>query len=80
MNYRDRGPRSTVVLRCAGSRNGTCSNSHPYPYKPLEAAILDWVEELKFSDNRGPYGTVALEADMASRILKRDGLLRAAVT
>ncbi|MCJ2006253.1 recombinase family protein [Methylobacterium sp. J-092] len=42
MNYRDRGPRSTPVLRCSGNRNGTCANAAYPRYAPLERAILSW--------------------------------------
>lgn len=42
MNYRDRGPRSTVVLICSGSRNGTCENDSRISYPDMEDAVLDW--------------------------------------
>jgi hypothetical protein len=50
MIYRDRGPRSTVVLRCSSSaQGGTCTNNVTVPYAPLETAILDFVSEADFS-------------------------------
>lgn len=77
MNYRDRGPRSTVILRCSGNRNGTCENDHRYPYKPLEAAVLEWVQELDVSDTSSEEAN-ELEAEISSRIIKRDRLLEEA--
>lgn len=50
MIYRDRGPRSTVVLCCSSSaQGGTCGNAVTVPYARLEAAILDFVSEVDFS-------------------------------
>jgi DNA invertase Pin-like site-specific DNA recombinase len=54
MNYRDRGPRSTIVFRCSGNRNGSCGNDFRYPYEPLEKAVLYWVKELELTDNTAP--------------------------
>jgi len=79
MNYRDRGPRSTVVLRCSGNRNGTCENGHPYPYKPLENAVLDWVRELDLPETGSPE-VKELEAEIASQTFKRDKLAQEAET
>lgn len=42
MNYRDRGVRSTVVLICSGSRNGTCENVTRFPYPAMEKAVVEW--------------------------------------
>jgi len=44
MVYRDRGPRSTVVLRCSSERNGVCENATRIPYPALEREILRWGE------------------------------------
>ncbi|WP_445500641.1 recombinase family protein [Microvirga sp. G4-2] len=44
MVYRDRGPRSTVVLRCSSERNGVCENATRVPYPDLEREILRWAE------------------------------------
>jgi DNA invertase Pin-like site-specific DNA recombinase len=44
MNYRDRGARSSVVLRCSSERNGTCHNAAKIPYAILEREILRWAE------------------------------------
>jgi DNA invertase Pin-like site-specific DNA recombinase len=52
MVYRDRGPRSSIVLRCSGERTGTCENSFRYPYKALELAVLRWVQELDLGETR----------------------------
>lgn len=40
MSYRDRGPRSTPVLRCTGERAGTCENGYRFPNHDTENAIL----------------------------------------
>ncbi|MFC6790740.1 hypothetical protein ACFQE0_14650 [Methylobacterium komagatae] len=42
MNYRDRGPRSTPCLRCAGNRNGTCGKESRPRYHSLKRAVLSW--------------------------------------
>ncbi|MBJ6126729.1 recombinase family protein [Microvirga splendida] len=44
MVYRDRGPRSTVVLRCSSERNGVCGNGSRIRYPDLEREILRWAE------------------------------------
>jgi DNA invertase Pin-like site-specific DNA recombinase len=44
MVYRDRGPRSSVVLRCSSERNGTCDNDARIPYVALEREMLRWGE------------------------------------
>jgi hypothetical protein len=41
MNYRDRGVRSSPVLRCAGERHGNCSNTATIRYSKAEAMALE---------------------------------------
>jgi DNA invertase Pin-like site-specific DNA recombinase len=41
MNYRDRGVRSSPVLRCSGERNGSCSNTSTIRYAIAEAKALE---------------------------------------
>lgn len=41
MNYRDRGVRSSPVLRCSGERNGSCSNAATIRYAIAEAKALE---------------------------------------
>lgn len=52
MIYKDRGPRSSIVLICSGARNEVCENFARYDYKGLEDAVLDWVHELDVGDVR----------------------------
>ncbi|BAQ45830.1 recombinase family protein [Methylobacterium aquaticum] len=49
MNYRDRGPRSTPVLRCSAERGGACTNAYRIPYEDTENAILSWLVTLDMS-------------------------------
>ena len=49
MNYRDRGPRSTPVLRCSGERSGNCTNTYRIPYDDNQNAILSWLVTLDLS-------------------------------
>lgn len=73
MVYRYRGPRSAVVLMCSGYRNRSCSNSQVFPYAPLEAAVLDWVKELRVEDDRGREQAES-EKRIAELEMKRDML------
>lgn len=73
MNYRDRGPRSTIVLRCSGNRNGTCDNEHRYSYQALERAVLNWVTELDLTDDTSAEAT-EIELEIATLTLKRNEL------
>ncbi len=69
MVIRDRGPRSTVVLRCSGNRNGTCNNSTQPAYKPLEESVLRWVSQLDLVEPEGS-STEVLDAKIASLQVK----------
>ena len=40
MNYRDRGSRSSPVLRCSGERSGNCVNRRTIPYAQAEVEVL----------------------------------------
>lgn len=57
MNYRDRGPRSTAVLRCSGERNGNCRNDYRIPYEDNQNAILSWLVTLDLTG--GSKGQIA---------------------
>ena len=53
MQYRDRGPRSTPVLRCSGERNGKCENKTRIEYKPFEEILIEWLAAgLRLDDER----------------------------
>ncbi|HEY5797300.1 MAG TPA: recombinase family protein [Bosea sp. (in: a-proteobacteria)] len=69
MVIRDRGPRSTVVLRCSGNRNGTCNNATRPAYKPLEESVLRWVSQLDLVEPEAS-STEALDAKIASLQVK----------
>lgn len=77
MNYVDRGVRSTVVLRCSGERTGTCTNSARVPYKALEEAVLDWVQELDLGETRSDEAA-QVEGRIASLTAERDRITRIA--
>lgn len=76
LNYRDRGPRSTPVLRCSGERNGACGNTYKYRYQPLEDAVLDWLEGGLNLDEVVPEEISKLEGEVGTKTLSRDSLLR----
>ncbi|MDX2033145.1 MAG: recombinase family protein [Blastocatellia bacterium] len=69
MVIRDRGRRSTVVLRCSGNRNGTCNNFARPAYKPLEESVLKWVSQLDLVEPEAS-STEALDANIASLQVK----------
>ncbi|MGC5779952.1 recombinase family protein [Methylobacterium sp. NFXW15] len=73
MNYRDRGPRSTPVLRCSSERAGTCTNDYRIPYHDTEAAILLWLVKLDLTG--GAPGELARhEEALRSKAAERDEL------
>lgn len=53
MNYRDRGPRSSPILRCAAERNGACTNDYRFPYLATEDVILTWALHVDVSGIHG---------------------------
>jgi DNA invertase Pin-like site-specific DNA recombinase len=53
MNYRDRGVRSSPVLRCSGERNGRCNNSYRFPYLATEDVILTWALQVDVGADQG---------------------------
>jgi len=73
MNYRDRGPRSTPVLRCSEERAGLCTNAYRIPYHDTENAILSWLVRLDISGG-APGEAARLEREMKAAIAKRDEL------
>ena len=73
MNYRDRGPRSTPILRCSSERAGTCKNAYRFPYHDTENAILSWLVELDLSDG-APGEAAKLDRDYQSKIARREEL------
>lgn len=69
MTYRDRGPRSTPVLRCTGERAGTCGNAYRFPYHDNENAILSWLVRLDLSG--GARGEIArLDGELRAKTAK----------
>lgn len=73
MNYRDRGPRSTPVLRCSSERAGTCTNDYRIPYHDTEAAILLWLVKLDLTG--GAPGELARhEEALRTKVAERDVL------
>lgn len=73
MNYRDRGPRSTPILRCSSERAGTCSNEYRIPYHDTEAAILLWLVKLDLTG--GAPGELARhEEALRTKVAERDEL------
>lgn len=79
MNYRDRGPRSTIVLICSSSRSGTCANDVRIPYQETEDAVLSWFLHLDVS--KVDAGEMQrLERALAEAIALRDGLQSEAET
>ncbi len=73
MNYRDRGPRSTPVLRCSSERAGTCTNDYRIPYHDTEAAILLWLVKLDLTG--GAPGELARhEEAFRTKLAERDEL------
>lgn len=71
MVYKDRGPRSSVVLVCSGSRNAMCRNEMRFAYKPLEDAVLEWVQELDLGETR-PAALASAESRVVTLIANRD--------
>ncbi|WP_422230739.1 recombinase family protein [Methylorubrum rhodinum] len=73
MNYRDRGPRSTPVLRCSSERAGTCTNTFRIPYHDTEAAILLWLVKLDLTG--GATGELGRhEEALRTKVAERDEL------
>lgn len=73
MNYRDRGPRSTPVLRCSAERAGACTNAYRIPYDDTENAVLSWLVKLDLSG--GAPGEVARLAEkLRTALARRDEL------
>ncbi|WP_430912743.1 recombinase family protein [Methylobacterium sp. sgz302541] len=69
MTYRDRGPRSTPVLRCTGERAGTCWNTYRIPYQDTENAVLSWLVTLDLSG--GARGEIAkLDEELQAKVAK----------
>lgn len=73
MNYRDRGARSTPVLRCSSERAGACTNTYRIPYEDTENAILSWLVRLDLSGGV-PGEAARLGEDLRTAIAHRDGL------
>ena len=73
MIYKDRGPRSTVVLRCSGEHISACTNEVRVPYKALETAVLDWVQELDLGEARSDEIS-QVEGGLTKLIANRDRL------
>ena len=70
MNYRDRGQRSTTILRCSENRAGTCSNDYKVPYVDTENAVLSWLVKLDLTG--GAKGEIArLEQALQAEVAKR---------
>lgn len=79
MNYRDRGPRSTIVLICSTSRAGTCANDVRIPYLETEDAVLTWFVQVDLS--KADAGEMQrLEQSLRDAIARRDGLQAEAET
>ncbi|MCJ2050076.1 recombinase family protein [Methylobacterium sp. J-070] len=73
MNYRDRGARSTPVLRCSSERAGTCTNAYRIPYYDTEVAILLWLVKLDLTG--GAPGELARhEEALRTKVAERDEL------
>ncbi|MGX7703893.1 recombinase family protein [Methylobacterium sp. Gmos1] len=69
MTYRDRGPRSSPVLRCTGERAGSCENAYRIPYHDTENAILSWLVTLDLSG--GARGEIArLDEELRNKTAK----------
>lgn len=73
MNYRDRGPRSTPVLRCSSERAGNCSNAVRVAYHPLENIVLTWLVRVDVAEG-SPGEARRLEGLLASEARRRDAL------
>jgi DNA invertase Pin-like site-specific DNA recombinase len=73
MVYRDGSPRGKPYLQCSRHKRRMCDNALKYYYNPLEDAVLEWVHDLDLSDAM-PDERRALEGEIASRTLERDGL------
>lgn len=74
MNYRDRGPRSTAVLRCSGQRSGACDNAYRFPYQDTEDVVLSWLVNVDLAG--GTPGEVArLSAERDKEIARHDGIM-----
>lgn len=73
MNYRDRGPRSTPVLRCSEERAGLCTNAYRIPYHDTENAILSWLVTLDVSGG-APGEAARLEGELRTAVARRDEL------
>ncbi|MGU3476553.1 recombinase family protein [Methylobacterium sp. D48H] len=73
MNFRDRGPRSTPVLRCSSERAGACDNDYRIPYPDTENAILSWLVELDLSGG-APGEAAKLNEALVARIARQQEL------
>lgn len=73
MNYRDRGPRSTPVLRCSAERVGACGNAYRIPYDDTENAILSWLVKLDLSGG-APGEAARLSEELRTAFARRDEL------
>lgn len=74
MNYRDRGDRSTPVLRCSGERSGNCTNAYRIPYDDNQNAILGWLVTLDLTG--GSKGEIArLDESLRLKVAHRAELL-----
>lgn len=74
MTYRDRGPRSTPVLRCSRERGGTCDNAYRIPYQDTENAILSWLVDLDVS-GAAPGERSRVDQALTTAIARRDELV-----
>ena len=75
MNYRDRGPRSSPILRCAGERNGACTNDYRFPYLATEDVILTWALQVDVSSTHGGSAD-KLEVEAVNARGRRDELIK----
>ena len=81
MEYRDKRGRNSPGLRheyliCSGAqRNHSCSNKHHFTYSETEALVLDWVTDIKVSDEDANRAGVA-GLTLTGKIAERDDLKR----
>lgn len=73
MNYRDRGPRSTPVLRCSNERGGACTNAFRIPYRETEDAVLSWLVKVDLAAGARTEAQ-HLESRLKAAVAKRDAL------
>jgi hypothetical protein len=65
MEYRDKQkhfgpPGKAVYLICSGAQRGhACNNNRHFPYAEFEGRILDWVSDIKVSDEEATGATIA---------------------